>query len=165
MIETMSRRSWVLCAVLIAAVSLIQGAPGGVDFQREVRPILSENCFQCHGPDQGTRMADLRLDTRDGLSSRRPAGLVVAPKDPAASLLYQRITHEKAAMRMPPIYSHKTLTDQQKAVLRRWIEQGAPFKEHWAFQAPVRPPVPSVKAANWARNPIDKFILAKLEAA
>src|SRR5215831_16087796 len=122
----MSCRSWVLCAILVAAVSLISGAPGGVDFQREVRPILSENCFQCHGPDKSTRMADLRLDTREGLSAKRAAGIVVVPSDPKASLLYQRITHEKVAMRMPPAFSHKTLSDKQKALLGRWIEQGAP---------------------------------------
>jgi hypothetical protein len=144
---------------------LLQGGPGAVDFQREVRPILSENCFQCHGPDKATRMADLRLDTREGLSSTRPAGKVVTPGDPKSSLLYQRISHENAAMRMPPAFSHKTLTEQQKATLRRWIEQGAPWKEHWAFQAPVRPALPKVKAAAWPHNPIDNFVLAKLETA
>jgi hypothetical protein len=158
-------QNWVLPAVFLAGISLMQGVPGTVDFQREVRPILSENCFQCHGPDKGTRMADLRLDTHEGLSAKRPTGLVVAPGDPKSSVLYQRITHEKVAMRMPPAYSHKTLTDAQKATLRRWIEQGAPFKEHWAFQAPVRPAVPAVKTAKWPRNPIDNFILAKLEGA
>src|SRR5579872_486049 len=120
----MRPQNWVPCVILLAGVSLMQGVPGAVDFQREVRPILSENCFQCHGPDKGTRMADLRLDTREGLSARRAAGTVVAPRDPKASLLYQRISAEKAALRMPPAFSHKTLTEQQIAVLRRWIEQG-----------------------------------------
>src|SRR5437763_3988722 len=107
----MSRRFWVLCAILAAAVSFIEGAPGGVDFQREVRPILSENCFQCHGPDPGTRMADLRLDTRDGLAAKRPTGAVIVPGDPKASLLYQRVSHEKVGLRMPPAFSRKTLTE------------------------------------------------------
>src|SRR5215469_6710567 len=118
---------WVLSGAFLAGISLMQGVPGTVDFQREVRPILSENCFQCHGPDKSTRMVDLRLDTREGLSSKRAAGVVAVPGDPKSSLLYQRITHEKVAMRMPPAYAHKTLTEQQKATLRRWIEQGAPF--------------------------------------
>jgi hypothetical protein len=157
--------SWALCVSLLAGISLAQGARDAVDFQREVRPILSENCFQCHGPDKATRMANLRLDTREGVFSKRAAGVVVVPSDPKSSLLYQRITHEKAAMRMPPEFSHKTLTEQQKDTLRSWIEQGAPFKEHWAFQAPARSALPAVKAANWPRNPIDHFVLTKLESA
>ena len=113
-----------------------------VDFQRQVRAILSENCFHCHGPDKNTRMAGLRLDTREGAFSARPGGSVIVPGDTRASLLYQRISHDKDAMRMPPVFTKKTLTDQQKSVLKRWIEQGATWKEHWSFQAPVRPASP-----------------------
>src|SRR4051812_6912934 len=159
----MLRLSLSLLALSLAGISL--AAPAGVDFQREVRPILSENCFQCHGPDKGTRMADLRLDTREGAFATRPAGNVITPGDPKSSLLYQRVFHEKDALRMPPAFAKKTLTNPQKDVLRRWIEQGAQWKEHWSFQPPVRPALPQVVATNWSRNPIDKFILAKLEAA
>lgn len=137
----------------------------GVDFQRVVRPILSDNCFHCHGPDPATRMADLRLDTREGAFTRRDNGTPIIPGNPKDSLVYQRIVEEDPARRMPPESSHKTLTAEQKEILKQWIEQGAPWKEHWSFTAPVRPPFPEVKNAAWVRNPIDRFVLAKLEAA
>src|SRR5579864_9087555 len=121
-----------LRACFLAAGALSYAASAAVDFQREVRPILSENCFQCHGPDKNTRMADLRLDTPEGLFARRARGTVIAPGDPKSSLLVQRISEQKDALRMPPLFSKKTLSEQQKAVLRRWIEQGAPWKAHWS---------------------------------
>ncbi len=156
---------FALAVPLLALVPLAAQSPRPVDFQREVRPILSENCFHCHGPDKNTRMAGLRLDTREGAFSVRPGGSVIAPGNTRASLLYQRIASDKDAMRMPPVFTKKALTDQQKGVLKRWIEQGAAWKEHWSFQAPVRPAAPRVVAKEWPRNPIDTFILAKLEAA
>jgi len=137
---------------------------GDVDFQRVVRPILSDSCFHCHGPDQNTRMADLRLDTREGAFAARENGTSIVPGNPQASLVYQRITEADVARRMPPESSHKTLTAEQKEILKRWIEQGAPWKEHWSFSAPVRPELPTAKAKTWFRNSIDRFILAKLEA-
>src|SRR6476646_4920500 len=158
----MLRATLSLLALSLAGAAL---AAPGVDFQREVRPILSENCFQCHGPDKGTRMANLRLDTREGAFSERQNGKVIVPRNTKASLLYQRVAHEQNALRMPPVFTKKTLSAQQKDVLRRWIEQGAPWKEHWSFQAPVRLALPPVAAKNWPRNPIDTFILAKLETA
>jgi len=130
-----------------------------VDFQREIRPILSDNCFQCHGPDSETRMANLRLDVKESVLERA----IVAGK-PAESKLYQRITAEQRARRMPPESSHKSLTPAQIAKLKLWIEQGAPWKEHWAFKAPVQAMQPAVKNPAWAANPIDRFILAKLDA-
>lgn len=124
-----------------------------VDFQREVRPILSEACFQCHGPDPSSRMAGLRLDTRADAFAR-----AIVPGKPLESKLYQRIAQEKAALRMPPPSTHKVLSGAQKATLKSWIEQGAPWKEHWAFLTPEKAPVPA------GRQPIDHFILAKLAA-
>ena len=141
-----------------------KGAPA-VDFQREIRPILSDNCFLCHGPDKSTRMVDLRLDIREGAFSQRKNGTPIVPGKPAESLAYRKITAENPALRMPPPYSHKSLTDKQKDTLKRWIEQGANWKEHWAFAAPVRPNPPAAQNAEWARSPIDRFILAKLEAS
>ncbi len=142
----------------------VSAAFGAVDFQRQVRPILSENCFLCHGPDKGTRMADLRLDVRAGAFAKRSEGTVIVPGKPEESLLIKRIFAEKAAMRMPPVSSHRMLTEVQKQTLKTWIEQGAVWKDHWAFVTPVRPALPAVKNAGWVRNPIDAFILARLEA-
>ena len=104
-----------------------------VDFQRDVRPILVDNCFQCHGPDPGTREADLRLDTEEGAFATRPQGSVIVPGDFPASLLYQRIAHENQRRRMPPVVSNKTLTDAQIDVMRRWIEEGASWDQHWSL--------------------------------
>ncbi len=138
-------------------------APPVVDFQRQVRPILSDNCFLCHGPDKGTRMANLRLDVHEGALAQRKNGSAIVPGKPDESLLIKRIFSEDAGFRMPPSFSHKTLTAAQKDTLRRWIEQGAPWKEHWAFIPPASPPVPAVTQGSWPKNSIDKFILAKLE--
>ncbi len=136
-----------------------------VDFQRVVRPILSENCFHCHGPDANTRMADLRLDTREGVFAKRENGTPVVPGNLQASLVYQRITQADPALRMPPESSHKVLTDAQKDILKRWIAEGATWKEHWSFVPPSRASLPAVKKKDWVRNPVDAFVLAKLEAA
>ena len=135
-----------------------------VDFQRVVRPILSENCFHCHGPDANTRMADLRLDTREGVFAKRENGTPVVAGNLQASLVYQRITQADPALRMPPESSHKVLTDAQKDILKRWIAEGATWKEHWSFVPPSRTPPPAVKGKDWVRNPVDAFVLAKLEA-
>ena len=161
---------FLFLACLFYSIDLAQqpagkAAAAGVDFQRVVRPILSDNCFHCHGPDKGTRMADLRLDTKEGAYAVRESGTVIVAGNPQESLLYQRISVEDAARRMPPESSHKTLTPQQIELLKKWIEQGAGWKEHWSFAAPVRAALPGVKDRTWVRNPIDQFILAKLEAA
>lgn len=134
------------------------------DFQREIRPILSDHCFQCHGPDSKTRMAGLRLDRKEDALEARKRGAAVVPKKPEQSLLYSRISAADPARRMPPEYAHKPLTTAQVVLLKRWIEQGAPWQEHWAFQAPVKPPMPAIKAAAWPKNPIDWLVLARLEA-
>jgi hypothetical protein len=133
------------------------------DFQREVRPILSDNCFRCHGPDKNTRMVDLRLDTKEGAFRERKSGTPIVPGKPEESLVYQRITASTAARRMPPEYSHKTLNSKQIDVLRRWIQEGAMWKEHWAFITPVPRKPPGIEGRAWVRNPIDRFILARLE--
>ena len=126
----MLRHKLVLALLLaLASVSLVFAAPAGsFDFQRDIRPILSENCFQCHGPDAATRMVNLRLDLRDEAVAERKNGRAIVPKDPNASLIWQRINHDKEAMRMPPASSHKKLTAAQKDTLKRWIEQGADWK-------------------------------------
>jgi hypothetical protein len=137
--------------LFVLAVPLF--AQKGVDFQKEVRPILSDACFHCHGPDKSSRMAGLRLDTQEGAMAR-----AIVPGKPLESKLYQRVMQENVALRMPPASAHKVLTAAQKDTLKRWIEQGAPWKEHWAFKAPEKAAVPA------GRNAIDYFIQAKLEA-
>src|SRR4029077_16848435 len=116
------------------------------------------------GPDESSRMVGLRLDTKEGIFSQRPNGIPVIPGKAQESLLYKRISDPDPKRRMPPLVAHKELTDEQKALLRQWIEEGAEWKQHWAFNAPARPEPPAVRNEAWARNPIDRFVLAKLEA-
>ena len=141
------------------------GSAPGVDFQRQVRPILADNCFQCHGPDESTRQVRLRLDTEEGAFAERPAGRPVVRGDAEASLVYQRVTHADSRLRMPPAHTNKSLSDEQIDVLRRWIDEGASWDQHWAFKPIVRPEMPAVSDAGWARNPLDRLVLARLEAA
>ncbi|MDA1233553.1 MAG: DUF1553 domain-containing protein [Acidobacteria bacterium] len=148
--------------VLLATVGL-QGA--NVDYQRDVRPILSNSCYACHGPDSDTRLAGLRLDTQQGAQSERPNGTPVVPGDAASSLIYQRITHQQTALRMPPASAHKELTPEQIDLLKRWIDEGAVWSSHWAFREVTLPTPPTVAEKAWIRNPIDSFVLARLEAA
>ena len=156
-----------LCGLLAQSLHAQQprAANPSVDFQRVVRPILSENCFHCHGPDANTRMADLRLDTREGVFTKRENGTPVIAGNVEASLVYQRIIQADPSLRMPPESSHKVLTDAQKDILKRWIADGAAWKQHWSFVPPSRVSTPAVKKKEWVRNPVDAFILARLEAA
>jgi mono/diheme cytochrome c family protein len=156
----------VLAAFAFCARSSAQPA-AHIDFQREIRPILSDNCFLCHGPDADSRMAGLRLDRPEAALGARPHGAPVVPGNSAASLLYQRISNPDPTLRMPPAASRRSLTPAQIALVKRWIDQGAPWKEQWSFQPPVKPTPPALKGAAvnpvWLRNPIDRFILARLE--
>jgi hypothetical protein len=136
-------------------------AKAALDFSRQIRPILAENCFACHGPDDKARKAKLRLDTKDGALGH--AGLI-APGKADESELIARITSKEPSEQMPPPKSGKKLTPAQVELLRKWIDAGAPWSEHWAFVAPKWPGLPNVKDAAWAREPIDRFILARLEA-
>jgi hypothetical protein len=131
--------------------------PAPVRFDRDVLPILSESCFACHGPDERARKAKLRLDTRDG------AAHVLAPGKTGTSELIRRISADPDDGRMPPSRSNRRLTAAQKDVLRRWVEQGAPWAKHWAYETPVRPPLLAVQHPARVRNPIDQFVLARLE--
>jgi len=134
------------------------GAPT-VDFNRDIRPILAENCFYCHGQDAKKRQAELRLDIREEAIE---AG-AITPNDPRASELVLRINSNDPKRQMPPSKS-KRLSSEQKMRLERWIAEGANYAQHWAFVAPQRPAVPAVREGEWVRNPIDRFVLAKLEA-
>jgi hypothetical protein len=134
-----------------------------LDYNRDVRPILSNNCFHCHGPDPTDREADLRLDLRTDEGDVRGAEAVIDAQNPAESELIKRITSDDPDAHMPPPDSGKTLTPEQVKILRTWVEQGAKYQKHWAFVAPQRPEVPVVKNKAWVRNPIDAFVLSQLE--
>jgi mono/diheme cytochrome c family protein len=135
-----------------------------VDFNRQVLPILADNCFACHGPDEKQRKGKLRLDTKEGAFAKlRSGGHAIVPGKPADSALVERITEDDPARIMPPAKSGKHLKPDQVALLKQWIEQGAPWTLHWAFVPPRRPPLPQVRDTSWARNPVDNFILARLE--
>ncbi len=131
-----------------------------IDFDREVRPILSDNCFACHGPDDKQRKAKLRFDTKEGAFAK-PG--VITPGDASKSKLYQRVSSKDQDFVMPPPSSGHKLTEKQIETIKRWIDEGARWEEHWAFVPPKRPEIPKVKNAAWVRNPIDSFILARLE--
>jgi uncharacterized protein DUF1553/uncharacterized protein DUF1549/concanavalin A-like lectin/glucanase superfamily protein/cytochrome c len=131
-----------------------------LQYNRDIRPILAENCFACHGPDSAARKADLRLDRREVAID---FGSIV-PGKPAESELVNRIEASDPKELMPPPEVHKTLSVQQKALLRQWIAEGAEYQPHWSLIAPARGTPPAVKNKAWVRNPIDNFVLAKLEA-
>jgi mono/diheme cytochrome c family protein len=156
-----------LALTLTLAVVPLAGAAAEtpVDFSRDVRPILSENCFACHGADPGKRKANLRLDVVEGATKPAKSGAIaVVAGKPEQSELVKRITTADADDRMPPPDSNKHLTPDQVEILKRWVARGGEYKQHWSFVAPVRPPVPESADAKWARNPIDRFILARLES-
>jgi mono/diheme cytochrome c family protein len=136
-----------------------------VNFARDVRPILSDNCFACHGPDDKTRKAGLRLDTKEGMLAKLKSGEVsVVPGKPDESDLVFRLETDDPEAKMPPKKSGKHLTAAQVDILRRWVEQGATWTTHWAFEPPRKAELPAVKDAAWPKGPIDRFILARLEA-
>ena len=148
----MARPSTALLCLLVASA-----AAGKVDYNDDVRPILSENCFYCHGPDGNKRKADLRLDVRaDAL-----AGKAFVPGDPDASELVKRLLSKDPEEVMPPPESHRKVSPEQREILRRWIAEGAHYKEHWAFVTPVRPAVP----ANGESHPVDAFVAERLTKA
>jgi len=137
-----------------------QGATAQLSFNRDIRPILSNNCFACHGPDEGKRETKFHFDTKEGAFLKEN---VIIPGNAAKSLLIWRVTHEDPQERMPPPESGHSLTDKQIGLLRQWIDQGAVWDSHWAYTAPKRPELPAVRQQDWVRNPIDRFILARLE--
>jgi hypothetical protein len=137
--------------------------PAQVEFNRDIRPILSDTCYTCHGPARSTRKARLRLDTQEGLFSDLGESRVVVPGKLNESELWRRVSAADPKKRMPPPTSGRKLTARQVELLKRWIEQGAKWQNHWAFLPPQRPAFPAVKDAAWPRNPIDHFILARLE--
>lgn len=153
----------MILAALILATATAGAAPanaGRLEYNRDVRPILSENCFPCHGPDKNQRKAKLRLDIREAALEKK----AFVPGKPDDSELVKRIFTSQQDDLMPPPDSHKELAPAQKELLKRWIAEGAEYQPHWAYIKPVRPAVPAVKNVGWIKDPIDAFILHDLEA-
>ena len=156
-------------AVLVALIAVFallkaQGAqPDEVSFGVDVRPLLSNYCVQCHGPDEENRKADLELHTQEGLFSGDIDSRIVVPGEPEESLLFQRITTHDNDERMPPLESKKEMSQGEIALIKEWILQGAKWEAHWAFVAPKTPRLPKVRRSDWPKNSIDFFTLAKME--
>ena len=167
------RRSTPVIRVLLWFLLLVQATLSQatdstvelVQFNRDIRPILSENCYQCHGPEEGARESSLRLDNKAGLFQLADGvSATVVPGNLAASHLYQRITSDDLDQRMPPVDSRWSLTNQQIDILGRWIEQGAIWEDHWSYIPPRRPAVPGVRDVAWPQGPIDRFVLQEMES-
>lgn len=146
--------------VALAATAALADEPP-LSFNRDIRPILSDKCFACHGFDAKQRQADLRLDTEEGAIADHDGRRAIVPKQPAESELWRRVTSSDEAERMPPPDSNKTLSDAEKDLLKRWIEQGAPYQKHWSFEPITRPALPASDTA----RPIDAFLNARLARA
>jgi hypothetical protein len=137
--------------------------PKTVQFNRDIRPILADNCYSCHGPDKDKRKAGLRLDTKDGLFTAIKGDTPVVPGKPDQSDIYKRIRSHDPDEVMPQSKTGKTLSDQQIALIKKWIEQGAKYEGHWAYNPLMRPAAPEVRRASWVKTPVDNFILARLQ--
>ena len=160
--HTTRRRCIAVFACGILALLLAAGVQGEeISFSRDIQPILSDNCFQCHGPDENSREADLRLDREADL-------LAVATSEDSEdesdmSELLRRITSADPDEVMPPAESKRTLTETHKSLIRQWISEGAKWEGHWSFQKPTRPALPTISKEDWPANEVDHFILARLE--
>ena len=158
------------CLSLAVTLAVFSSAPLAaaekkIDFSREIRPILSNNCFKCHGPDEKERQGGLRLDKQEGAVAELPSGAkAIVAGQSAASSLVERITTADADAKMPPPATGKTLKPAEIEKLKRWIDEGAEYRGHWSFLPPVRGELPSTKHEPLVRTPIDRFLLARLEA-
>ncbi len=171
---TMLCCSWWRIACVVAGIAgMLTGPAVGraddpaaeIDFRHDVRPLLSQHCFACHGPDEAAREAGLRLDTRGGATADAGGYPAVVPGDATASEVMVRIESDDPAIRMPPPESGTRLTAEERQVLRDWITGGARYDLHWSFVPPKKVPPPSVTRQDWVRQPIDAFVLARLEEA
>ncbi len=173
-----ARTSRLFCQILFAGVFVSAhgataepppekpAASAQIHFDRQIRPILSNSCFQCHGPDAAERQAELRLDEREAALAPAESGKrAIVPGAPDKSQLVLRVMSNDPEFMMPPPAANKRLTDDQKQLLKQWVAQGAGYDRHWSFVPPARPALPPTHDAAWPRNDIDRFILARLEAA
>jgi hypothetical protein len=172
-------RSWLVVAMATYCLAVAVGSPPGrsgpaeaaetppgIDYNRQIRPILSDRCYKCHGPDAAERKGGLRLDLRDAAMAPADSGeRAIVPGKPDESELLKRIHADDADVQMPPPASNKKLTADEKDLLRRWIAAGADFQQHWAFVPPQKPSLPEVQNREWPLTAIDRFVLARLERA
>jgi len=156
--------SRALIAGLVLTIAWALAEDAKVGFNRDIRPIMSDTCFRCHGPDKRSRMAGMRLDIRDeAIKATKSGAIPIVPGKPEQSAIIDRIFASDPARAMPPEYVHKELTAAQKETIRRWVAQGAEYEGHWAYVPVRRPPVPEAAGArSLIRNPIDAFIQSRL---
>src|SRR5437867_12309800 len=156
--------SRALIAGLVLTIAWALAEDAKVGFNRDIRPIMSDTCFRCHGPDKRSRMAGMRLDIRDeAIKATKSGAIPIVPGKPEQSAIIDRIFASDPARAMPPEYVHKELTAAQKETIRRWVAQGAEYEGHWAYVPVRRPPVPEAAGArSLIRNPIDAFIQLRL---
>lgn len=150
-------------ALVSVSVADLRESTNQVSYNRDIRPVLSDKCFQCHGPDAPARKAELRLDRYGNQGDVSGGESVLVSGDVAASELIRRIATRDVDERMPPSSATRKLTSDEIKLLKRWVRQGAKYESHWAFIPPTRPPLPAVKDISWPRNGIDNFVLARLE--
>ncbi|MCB9341261.1 MAG: PSD1 domain-containing protein [Lewinellaceae bacterium] len=151
---------------MMSEISSSKNLPQTVDFNFHIKPILSDRCFKCHGPDKSKQESELGLNNREGLYKellKEKGRFVIVPGKPDESELYRRISSQDTDYQMPPPESNLSLTEYEIALIKKWIAQGAEYKEHWAFTPPVKPALPTVKNEDWAKNEIDFFILKTLQ--
>lgn len=161
-----SRLDWLFVAVCLATTfDGVASADDAVSFSRDIRPLLSGKCFSCHGPDEVAREADLRLDSFQAATDRSSGTPAIVAGDASRSELVRRILSKDSDERMPPPASNKTLSDDEKQLLIRWIKSGAEYEKHWSFIPPVLPAVPEVVDGDWPRHEIDRFVFRKLSQA
>ncbi len=153
----------LIAATVVLTAGILSAQVKSVRFDRDIRPLLSDNCFPCHGPDDRTREGELRLDLKEHALGTRDGEPALKPGDLKASGVWQRIVSDDPDEKMPPPDSNKNLTSAQVDLIKRWIQQGAEWSDHWAFVGPRRPKLPDVSNAAWVRNPIDRFVLARLD--
>ena len=146
-------------------VALTNSVPENIDFNFHIKPIISDKCFACHGPDEKERAANLRLDTEKGLYQLTEdlSSYIINKENPEKSELLRRIFHDNKSISMPPPESNLILTDHEKSILEKWVMQGAVWKKHWAYIKPSLPKIPQVKNKDWISNPIDNFVLKNIE--
>ncbi len=156
-------RLFTLIVSFVTPFCMAAEPAGAIRFNRDVRPILSDACFNCHGPDKAKRKADLHFDTEEGVRADLGGHFAIVPGKPDESELFKRVSSPDPKKRMPPLSAGSGLSKEQIETLRQWIAEGAKWEKHWSLIPPVRAPLPTVKLKTWAKSPIDDYVLARLE--